>query len=143
MPIIYPGLRLDYKVAIHPIEEVFKGLLTLGVESLKIMALINGGAAVAILAYLGNIASLTPPPAHMPHMRSALLLYAAGVLATALAFIGAYATQLRLYNEERARHDGKPFREYHRIGVGICIALLFLSAVAFGLGCYFAASAFA
>ena len=35
----------------------FKGLLTLGVESLKIMALINGGAAVAILAYLGNIAS--------------------------------------------------------------------------------------
>ena len=88
----------------------FKGLLTLGVESLKIMALINGGAAVAILAYLGNIASRTPPPAHMPHMRSALLLYAAGVLATALAFIGAYATQLRLYNEERARHDGKPFR---------------------------------
>jgi hypothetical protein len=39
------------------IEEVFKGLVTLGVESLKIMALINGGAAVAILAYLGNIAS--------------------------------------------------------------------------------------
>lgn len=65
------------------------------------MALINGGAAVAILAYLGNIASHTPPPSHMPHMRSALLSYSAGVLATALAFIGEYATQLRLYSEER------------------------------------------
>ena len=124
------------------IEEVFKSLVTLAVESLKMMALVNGGAAVAILAYLGNIASRNPPPLHAPKMLCPLLCYSGGVLASALAFIGAYATQLRLYNEERARHDGKPFRQYHQIGVGICMLLLVFSAIAFGLGCYYAASAF-
>lgn len=40
----------------HP-EETYKSLTTISVEALKALALINGGAAVAILAYLGNLAS--------------------------------------------------------------------------------------
>jgi hypothetical protein len=43
----------------HP-EETFKSLITISVEALKTLALVNGGAAVALLAYLGNLAARTP-----------------------------------------------------------------------------------
>ena len=36
------------------IEETFKGLVTLAVEALKILALVNGGAAVALISFCGN-----------------------------------------------------------------------------------------
>jgi hypothetical protein len=91
------------------IEETFKGLIALSIELLKALLLINGGAAVAILAYLGNLASHASPVAHLPNMRYALLYFAGGVFATALAFIAAYFTQYRLYFEERARHTGRSF----------------------------------
>jgi hypothetical protein len=86
------------------IEETFKGLIALSIELLKALLLINGGAAVAILAYLGNLAS--HPVAHLPNMKNALLCFAGGVFTTALAFIAAYFTQFRLYYEERcASHE--------------------------------------
>lgn len=42
------------------IQETFKGLIALSIEALKALLLINGGAAVAILAYLGSLASPQP-----------------------------------------------------------------------------------
>jgi hypothetical protein len=36
------------------IRETFRGLITISVEVVKMLALINGGAAVALLAYLGS-----------------------------------------------------------------------------------------
>ena len=47
------------------IVETYKGLINLSIEALKALLLINGGAAVAILAYLGNLASRTSL-AHLP-----------------------------------------------------------------------------
>jgi hypothetical protein len=64
------------------------------------LALVNGGAAVAVLTYLGNLASRSPVPAHVPAIKPALLSYCAGLVATVLAFLAAYCTQLALYNEE-------------------------------------------
>jgi hypothetical protein len=75
-------------------------------------------------------------------MKSALLCFAGGVLVTALAFIVAYFTQLRLYFEERARHMKQPFITLHWIGIAIATALILGSAFAFGAGCWIAASAF-
>jgi hypothetical protein len=75
-------------------------------------------------------------------MKNALLCFAGGVFATALAFIVAYFTQYRLYNEERARHVREPFRVLHPIGLGIATLLVVASAGAFGAGCWMAASAF-
>src|SRR4029077_21215502 len=71
------------------IEETFKGLIALSIEALKALLLINGGAAVAILAYLGSLAS-RGSGAHLPDIKNALLCYAGGVFTTALAFIVAY-----------------------------------------------------
>ena len=123
------------------IEETFKGLISLSIELLKALLLINGGAAVAVLAYLGSLAS-HGSVAHLPDIKNALLCFAGGVLATALAFIAAYFTQYRLYLEERARHTGRSFSSRHTIGMGIATTLVLLSATAFGVGCWNAASAF-
>src|SRR5258707_4450487 len=105
------------------IAETFKGLISLSIEALKALLLINGGAAIAILAYLGNLASRTSL-AHLPEVKNALLCFAGGVFATALAFIVAYFTQLRLYQEEHDRHLGKPFKTRHTIGITLATMLI-------------------
>jgi hypothetical protein len=119
------------------IVETFRGLINLSIETLKALLLINGGAAVALLAYLGSPHARYP---YIPYMKNALLCFAIGVLVTALAFIAAYFTQLRLYNEERARRQS--FRQLHWIGMATAAVLIFASACAFGAGCWIAASAF-
>lgn len=123
------------------IVEAFKGLINLSIEALKALLLINGGAAVAILAYLGSLTS-RGAVAHAPNMKNALLCFAGGVLATGLAFIAAYFTQYRLYYEERARHMRQRFRTLHPIGVAIAALLVFTSASAFAIGCWIAAKTF-
>jgi hypothetical protein len=110
------------------IVETFKGLINLSIEALKALLLINGGAAVAILAYLGSLTS-RGAVAHPPNMKNALLFFAGGVFTTALAFIVAYFTQYRLYYEERARHMRQPFRTRHPIGVAIAALLVFVCAL--------------
>ncbi len=72
------------------------------------VGLINGGAAIALLTYVGALISRTPS-AHPPVITSALLWYCSGVIASVLAFLAAYLTQLRLFAEERARHSGSRF----------------------------------
>jgi hypothetical protein len=122
------------------LTETYKALITLSVEALKLLALVNGGAAVAVLTYLGNLVSHTPPGTHPPNVRPALLWYCGGLFATTLAFVVAYITQLRLFNEEKNRRQA-PVREFHRIGVYSGILLALFAAVAFGMGCYSAARA--
>jgi hypothetical protein len=123
------------------IEETFKGLIALSIEALKALLLINGGAAVAVLAYLGNLASRSSS-VHLPNIKSALMWFAGGVLATALTFITAYFTQFQLYVEERARHSERHFRERHPIGIAVASLLVFAAAFAFAAGCWNASSAF-
>lgn len=36
--------------------ETYKSLIQTSVEGMKLLTLLNGGAAVALLAYLGNVA---------------------------------------------------------------------------------------
>jgi hypothetical protein len=57
-----------------------------------------------------------------------------------LALIFAYLTQLRLYNEERARHNGERSKTWHTYLLGVAIALTFASATFFIVGCMIAAS---
>jgi hypothetical protein len=39
------------------LEETYKALVPLSIEALKILALANGGACVALLTFCGNLAS--------------------------------------------------------------------------------------
>lgn len=105
------------------------------------LALVNGGAAVAVLTYLGNLASRSPPAAHLPNLKPALLWYSGGLLSTVVAFIFAYLTQLRLFREEIARRSAQRFWQLHSVGIAAGCLLALFAAVAFGLGCWRAASA--
>jgi hypothetical protein len=95
------------------IKETYKGLITLSVELVKMLALVNGGAAIALLAYLGNFAAHAPPDQHPPHLTDALEWFGTGLFATVATVLFAYCTQLQLYSEERRRHEGKPFSIRH------------------------------
>jgi hypothetical protein len=123
------------------LTETYKGLITLSIEALKMLAIVNGGAAVAVLTYLGNLASRSPVPAHVPTIKPALLWYCAGLAATVFAFIVAYLTQFRLYSEEIALRSGARVRRRHGIGIALGCGLAVFATSAFGLGCWSAASA--
>jgi hypothetical protein len=114
------------------LTETYKSLITLTVEALKMLALINGGAAIAILTYVGNLVSRQQ--GHLPDIKVALWSYSGGVAATTLAFIFAYVTQLRLFIEERDRRGGRHRRTLHWVWltVGILLALGALGAFVFG-----------
>jgi hypothetical protein len=132
-----PKARWDFHL-----EETYKGLIVLSIEAIKMLALVNGGAAVAILAYLGNIAGHAPT-VPQPDMIGPLAWFCAGLLAAAITFIVAYQTQLLLFQEESEKADGKSVRRHvrHEQGIMLGYLLLLFAAVAFGIGCITAASA--
>jgi len=81
-------------------NEAYKSAVSLLTEGLKTLALINGGAAIAVLTYLGNLVSRqTTVSAPLPNLRPALLWYCGGLLATAFSFLTGYLTQIRIGQE--------------------------------------------
>ena len=124
------------------LTETYKGLLTLAVEGLKLLALVNGAAAVAVLTYLGSLVShVSPGAAHPPNMIPAVACYCWGVFASTMALVLAYCTQLILYNEELARHEGGPFQSRHQRGIYLAVTLAISAALSFGAGSLLAAFA--
>jgi len=118
------------------LQETYRGLVTLSTDALKALALVNGGAAVALLTYLGH--GTTPSHANVLFL-IALGCWCLGLLLTTLAFIVAYVTQLRLFQEERDRVAGRAFSIEHPTGIKAGIVCATLAAVLFGFGCLFAA----
>ena len=109
------------------IEETYKALVPLSIEALKILALANGGACVALLTFCGNLASKGQSPL-LGNFKPAIISYCLGLASTMLAFLFAYYTQLRLYNEEKHRHEVGPPKELHGWLIAIT-GLLAMSAV--------------
>ncbi len=107
--------------------ETFKSLILVSLQGLKLLALFNGGAAVALLAYLGNVAGKGLP---VPNMRLPMACYVVGLIACGLAFFFGYLTQFRLYNESMGWSPQRQLVK-HQV-VGIIFALLSLAAFAVG-----------
>ena len=105
--------------------ETYRSLITISVEVFKFCALANGGAAVAILAYLGNIAG---SGGTTPDMRCAMAAFLAGLISCGAAMLLAYLTQLRLLNESANR----PNRFFPHT-LALYLSMLF---VASSLGCF-------
>jgi hypothetical protein len=80
---------------------------------------------------------------HPPHLAHALMWFCKGLLATVGAVMFGYLTQLRLYNEERSRHEGKPFAVLHSRILTIGLILAAFAAIAFFMGCLHASAALA
>lgn len=115
-------------------EVTYKSLVTVATEGFKFLALANGGAAVAILVYLGDIAGKNAP---VPDMRCAMLSFLLGLFFCGAAMLFAYLTQLKRLNNIV---DGKDTRGDWRLVVSLVFAVL--SLFAFGLGSLLAVTSF-
>lgn len=116
--------------------ETYRSLVTLSIEGFKFAALANGGAAVALLAYLGNAAG---KGSRAPDVSCAMAAFLAGLVACGLALLFAYFTQLKLLNESR---DGVRPKFSHDWLLWSAIASFSFSLVSFAFGSYQAVIAF-
>ena len=108
--------------------ETYKSLITLSIEGFKFSAFANGGSAVALLAYLGNVAGKSVPT---PDMRCPMLAFLIGLTTCGLSMLFAYLTQLKLLNEV-----GRPKKSpiTHAWLLWGAIFLFACSIIAFGVG---------
>jgi len=82
-------------------KELFKSAITSGENAIKAAMLINAGASVAVLAFLGNLVSKAPH-VKLGEFPTAMLCFVAGVLVTAIASGFTYFTQ-HCYNHGRKK----------------------------------------
>jgi hypothetical protein len=114
--------------------EMFKSVINAGKEALNAALLINGGAAVACLGFLGSVLSKGGTEALGLRFTVPLLLFGFGVLAGALGFGVRYCSQFfyaKYYNK-----TGNTFN-------GISTFFAACAYAAFGCGVYAAYLAFA
>src|SRR6185437_9417296 len=71
--------------------EMFRSVITSGQGAIKSSFLLNGGAAVAILAFIGHLAQFDA--AKVPVFASCLVLFAYGVFAVAVTSGSTYLSQ--------------------------------------------------
>lgn len=118
--------------------ETYKSLIQISVEGMKLLALLNGGAAVALLAYLGNVASKCGP---VPDMRFSMIYFLAGLVLCGLCFVTSYLTQLALYNEAIGPPP-KMFYQKHQWWLWFAMFFVLASIGAFACGSYEAVANF-
>ncbi len=73
--------------------ESFRSVILTGQAALKSAILINGGASVALLAFLGHIWNTEPPAPVVAGLTQSLLFFLIGVLLSAMAAGTTYLTQ--------------------------------------------------
>lgn len=120
--------------AIHETNlEMFKSVLESGRTALTSCNLINGGAAVALLAYIGNMLAKNPKTELDFSLGLGLVSFTSGVL------LGGIATGTRYLSQASWSND------WNRCGLSFNIAsivLVLAAYVAFSSGVFFAYSAF-
>lgn len=96
--------------------EAFKATIESGREALNALLLINGGAVVALLGFVGSMASKTNGMAVASSMRAPLLRFGTGVLLGALAFGARYVAQA-FYASARNRWG----HAFNFLSIALCI----------------------
>ncbi len=108
--------------------ETYKSLIGFGTEALKAMQLLNGGAIVALLAYLGQV---KPEATVAKNIDCPLMFFIIGLSISTFAFLLAYLTQFSLFNElVNPNYQGKS----HTFWLWFALACIFLGLVFFCIG---------
>jgi len=106
-------------------------------EGLKTLLLVNGGAVVAVVAFLGQ-SSLGPTLA--PHFWWPIGFFVGGVVLCTLAFMGSYFTQYALFNELVPQgYRGPRHMSYFKVTVGLVLG----SVACFACGAFASVSVLA
>ena len=130
--------------------ELLRSVITFSIEILKSAMLINGGAAVALLAFTGAVWSSGQPNSSVQSLSTAILWFGGGVLATMVGTILGYFTQYHYY--KRQTHDvnmwvkntpGERLPMSQGFYFHACAAFcVFVSLVCFCIGAYESVQAF-
>jgi len=118
-------------------EETYKGLFQLSSGVLRFGAIVNGGAAIALLALLGD---LYRNGSEVPPLQCAMGSFIVGIVVAGLAQLTAYLTQLALYQEEA---HGKPETGFfqHQVLLWLSLLLVLASIALFCWGAFSATAA--
>lgn len=107
-------------------------MVAISIEAIKFSALANGGAAVALLAYLGNVHGKAPGQP-VADLLIAMWWFVVGLVCSGLLIAAAYLTQLRIYNESFNAPVPRKLAP-HRFFLWVAIGCFLLSLVSFGIG---------
>ena len=107
--------------------EMLRATIATGQSALKSALLVNGGAAVALLAFIGGAWSSNKIAGALPDISAALLLYVFGVIAAAVAAGVTYLSQAGYGNE-----FGKASRCVGYIGHVLAVVGVLASYILFG-----------
>jgi hypothetical protein len=119
--------------------------ITFALEGLKTALLLNGGAAIALLAFAGSYAAVKDPSlkVNLLVLKGAFPRFATGALVAAVAFALAYLAQfffgLRVERQIQLRRPLHYLPETFQV---VGVALFVLSLAKFSSGVFRAASAF-
>jgi hypothetical protein len=113
------------------LEETYKSLILIGTSALKFVLLANGGAAIAVLAFVGELSAKQSDP---PALYLSLGCFLAGVFFGGLSHLTGYVTQLVLYNEEKG--GAKGFFKKHEPWLYVSLLLVLSGIVCFGVGAW-------
>ena len=111
--------------------ETYKGLIQISLTGIRTISFLNGGAVIAILAYLGDITKDSPAP----DVRVPLIFFVLGLILAGCTALASYLTQLKLFKET---HDSTQ-RGKHEIRLKIGLTCAALSLFAFAVGALWAA----
>ncbi|XQA69533.1 hypothetical protein ACM9XB_18745 [Xanthomonas sacchari] len=111
-------------------EETYKGLIQISLSALRFGLFANGGAAVALLAFLGKE---NQKAIIIGSIKATMAIFIAGITLGGLAHLTAYLTQLRLYGES-ALGDIQQGIWHHNTFLWITILLGASSIIAFAVG---------
>ena len=122
-----------YKAQNQARLEMLKSTMEAAHSALKASLIVNGGAAVALLAFVGNVWTKSQTAAVAHALATSVGWFSGGVLLAGLATFATYFTQF-FYS-----------REHKKTGIGFhigAVGFVALSYVAFGLGVFSAYGAF-
>jgi hypothetical protein len=110
-------------------QETYKAMMVIPVEGLKILAWINGGAAIAVLTYIGNFTKTTGAQPH--GFKTAIFWYCAGLTAASITFLISYLVQMAIWT---SLHKEQPMALPPRALVFLGCALAVFGVLAFIMG---------
>ena len=97
--------------------EMFKSVIASGQNSLRACMLINAGACIALLAFIGNLASSADTRLFIPQLAGVMLWFVIGVLVVSIAYGATYWTQHCYKHNE----DGKWGVRWHAVTVKVVV----------------------
>ncbi len=114
--------------------ETFKSILTISMEVMKALILINGGAAAGMVATLDKLRLVITAGA----LQGAMVCFVLGLISAVLAGCGGYFTQYAMHEKNMGREIAIGWDRWRKGTIAICmISLAFFSAgaltAAFGL----------